>query len=69
VIIILSFSIPLLQLKKNSLEIDGRVEKDPSILSKYVVDFYKNLMGTSTNWMLKLQLDFWSISDKLTHLK
>jgi hypothetical protein len=49
-----------------SLEIDGRVERDPSILSKHVVDFYRNLMGTSTERMLKMQFDFWSVSDKLT---
>jgi hypothetical protein len=56
----------LLQLKKrNYLEIDGRIERDPSILSKHV-DFYRNLMGTSTYRMLKLQLDFWSVLDKLT---
>jgi hypothetical protein len=35
-----------------SLEIDGTIERDPLILSKHVVDFYRNLMGTSLVRML-----------------
>lgn len=47
--------------KKNyifSLEIDGQIVYDLAILSKHVIDFYRNILGTAEVRNTSLALDF-----------
>lgn len=49
----------------NSLEINGQLTSDPSI-QQYVLDFYKDLLGTQGLKFGYLDDTFWDIEDKLT---
>jgi hypothetical protein len=49
-----------------SLQIDAVTVYEPSILRKHVNDFYKNLLGQSTDKYISLSPSFWSIEDQLT---
>jgi hypothetical protein len=48
--------------KKNyifSLEINGTIVYDQQLLQKHVIDFYRDLLGTTTSKSISLQLSFW----------
>jgi hypothetical protein len=49
-----------------SLEIDGSMDFDQNILRKHVIDFYRNLLGTTTTRIISLQPNFWDSCTKLT---
>lgn len=57
--------------KKNntitSLEIDGVVCTNQSVIQKHITDFYKDLMGSSTPRLLHLKPNLWHASENLTY--
>ena len=48
---------------------DGQLTSDPNTIQQHIVEFYKNLLGTSGIKFGSLDEQFWDLEDKLTALE
>jgi hypothetical protein len=50
----------------HSLEINGVIEYEQSVMSRHINSFYRNLLGVCEDRMISLSANFWSDNDRLT---